>query len=253
MIGNPLFCQRIFLLKSGAIMITDFHTHILPGVDDGSRSVEMSIEMLQSMAKQGVKRIVATPHFYAHRDTPNRFLARRARGENALRQAMSSHADLPEIIMGAEVYYFPGMSNSDMLPAMTINGTNYILIEMHDSPWNESMYRELENIRIRQGLMPIIAHIDRYITPMRQHGIPERLQSMDVCVQANAEFFLHWSTNRLAMQLLENGNIHLLGSDCHSTKRRAPNMDLAIQKIRKKLGDGPLQALAEMEEQILGK
>ena len=253
MTGNPLFCQRIFLLETGAFMITDFHTHILPGVDDGSRSVEMSVQMLEAMAKQGIRRVVATPHFYAHRDTPNRFLLRRAKAENALRQEMAKHADLPEILMGAEVYYFPGMSNSDMLPAMTISGTNYILIEMHDSPWNESMYRELENIRIRQGLMPIIAHVDRYITPMRQHGIPERLQSMDVCVQANAEFFLDWRTNRLAMQLLEDGYIHLLGSDCHNMKRRAPNLEPAVNKIQKKLGDGPLQALAYWEEQILGK
>lgn len=233
-------------------MITDFHTHILPGVDDGSRNVEMSVAMLQKMAEQGITRVVATPHFYAHRDTPNRFLARRARAEAALRQEMANHTDLPEIIVGAEVYYFPGMSNSDMLPAMTINGTNYILIEMHDSPWNESMYRELENIRIRQGLNPIIAHVDRYITPLRQHGIPDRLQSMDVCVQANAEFFLDWRTNRLAMQLMEAGYIHLLGSDCHNMKRRAPNLELAVSKIQKKLGDAPIRRLERYETQILG-
>ena len=233
-------------------MITDFHTHILPGVDDGSRNVEMSVAMLQKMAEQGITRVVATPHFYAHRDTPNRFLARRARAEATLRQEMAKHTDLPEIIVGAEVYYFPGMSNSDMLPAMTINGTNYILIEMHDSPWNESMYRELENILIRQGLNPIIAHVDRYITPLRQHGIPDRLQSMDVCVQANAEFFLDWRTNRLAMQLMEAGYIHLLGSDCHNMKRRAPNLELAVSKIQKKLGDAPIRRLERYETQILG-
>lgn len=233
-------------------MIADFHTHILPGVDDGSRNVEMSIAMLQKMAEQGITRVVATPHFYAHRDTPNRFLARRSRAEVALRQEMAKYTDLPEVIVGAEVYYFPGMSNSDMLPAMTINGTNYILIEMHDSPWNESMYRELENIRIRQGLVPIIAHVDRYITPMRQHGIPDRLQNMDVCVQANAEFFLDWRTSRFAMQLLESGYLHLLGSDCHNLKRRSPNLELAVKKIQKKLGDDPIRRIQRYETQILG-
>lgn len=233
-------------------MITDFHAHILPGVDDGSRNVEMSVAMLKKMAEQGITRVVATPHFYAHRDTPNRFLSRRSRAEVALRQEMAKYTDLPEIIVGAEVYYFPGMSNSDMLPAMTINGTNYILIEMHDSPWNESMYRELENIRIRQGLNPIIAHVDRYITPLRQHGIPERLESMDLGVQANAEFFLDWRTSRLAMQMLEAGYIHLLGSDCHNMKRRAPNLELAVQKIQKKLGDRPIRRIERYETQILG-
>lgn len=232
--------------------MTDFHTHILPGIDDGSRSVEMSVEMLQKMTEQGITRVVATPHFYAHRDTPNRFLARRARAEAALRQELAKHTDLPEIIVGAEVYYFPGMSNSDMLPALAINGTDYILIEMHDSPWNESMYRELENIRIRHGLHPVIAHVDRYITPLRQHGIPERLQSMDVCVQANAEFLLDWRTSRFAMQLMEAGYIHLLGSDCHNMKRRAPNLELAVKKIQKKLGDRPIHRIEQYEKQILG-
>ncbi len=231
-------------------MITDFHTHILPGIDDGSASVEMSIAMLESMARQGITRVIATPHFYAHKDTPNRFLARRVRAENSLRQEMSKHVDLPEIIVGAEVYYFPGMSNSDMLPALAITGTNHILIEMHDPPWTESMYRELENIRIRQGLIPIIAHVDRYITPMRQHGIPDRLRSMGVVVQANASFFLDWSTQRLAMQLLEADYIHLLGSDCHDMKRRAPNLEEAVSRIRKKLGDRPLNRIERHEGHI---
>lgn len=234
-------------------MITDFHSHILPGIDDGSRSVEMSIAMLKKMAEQGITRVVATPHFYAHKDTPNRFLARRVRAENALRQELSRHTELPEVLVGAEVYYFPGMSNSDMLPALTISGTNYLLVEMHDSPWNESMYRELENIRIRQGLIPIIAHIDRYITPMRQHGIPDRLRSMELLVQANADFFLDWRTRRLALQLLEADYIHLLGTDCHDMKRRAPNLPEALEKIRQKLGDRPVRHLERNERELFGE
>ena len=210
----------------------------------------MSIEMLKAMAKQGVERVVATPHFYAHKDTPNRFLARRARAESALRQELIHHADLPEIVVGAEVYYFPGMSNSDMLPALTIGSTNYILIEMHETPWTESMYRELENIRIRQGLIPVIAHLDRYITPLRQHGIPERLRSMEVLVQVNTGSFLDWRVRRMVMQLLEGGYIQLLGTDTHDMKRRAPNMENAIDAITKKLGNRPLQRLSYYEKQI---
>lgn len=234
-------------------MITDFHSHILPGIDDGSASLEMSIAMLQKMAKQGITRVVATPHFYAHRDTPNRFLLRRAKAEALLRQEMSKHTDLPELIVGAEVYYFPGMSNSSMLPALAISGTDYILVEMHDSPWSESMYRELENIRIRQGLTPIIAHVDRYITPFKQHGIPERLRSMEIGVQANASFFLHWQTRRLALALLQEDYIHLLGSDCHDLKRRSPNLDEAVEIICRKLGDRPLRHIERYESHILGK
>ena len=55
----------------------DFHSHILPGVDDGSRSVEESLEMLRAVARQGIGTVVATPPFYANHDTPERFLRRR--------------------------------------------------------------------------------------------------------------------------------------------------------------------------------
>ena len=49
-------------------MLTDHHSHILPGIDDGAKNVEMSLEMIRALKQQGVERIVATPHFYAHRE-----------------------------------------------------------------------------------------------------------------------------------------------------------------------------------------
>ena len=62
-------------------MFIDFHTHILPGIDDGSASVEESIELLKAEAAQGITKVVATPHFYANYDSPERFLERRAKAK----------------------------------------------------------------------------------------------------------------------------------------------------------------------------
>ena len=114
------------------------------------------------------------------------------------------------------------------------------------------MYRELENIRINHGLIPVIAHIDRYITPARQHGIPAALENMDVLVQANAGFFLNWHTRRLAVKLLQRDGIHLLGSDCHDLIDRPPNLDRAVAAIDRKLGKAPLERIEEYEAYILG-
>ncbi len=58
-------------------MLIDFHTHILPGIDDGSRNVEMSLRMLAAQREQQVDEIVATPHFYAQKDSVEEFLLRR--------------------------------------------------------------------------------------------------------------------------------------------------------------------------------
>lgn len=230
--------------------MTDFHSHILPCVDDGSDSVETSLQMLRRQAEQGIRRVVATPHFYARHDNPDRFLARRAEAEALLREAMEQEPGLPELIMGAEVHYFPGISHCDILHQLTIAGGRCILIEMPPPPWTESMYRELEGIAVHQRLMPVIAHVDRYIRPLRTHRIPQRLAEMTLLVQANAEFFINRRTKKFAMELLRQGRIHALGSDCHDLTDRPPNLEEAIHEIRRYCGDDVLGRLREHEHII---
>ena len=146
-------------------MLTDFHSHILPGVDDGSADPEQSLEMLRMEAEQGICRVVATPHFYPRHDDPVRFLQRRARGAEKLAERIAGESGLPELILGAEVHYYPGMSESNVLSQLTIGNGKCIMIEMPGAPWTEKMFRELELIYEKQGLIPVIAHIDRYIGP----------------------------------------------------------------------------------------
>jgi protein-tyrosine phosphatase len=231
---------------------TDFHSHILPGVDDGSRSVKESLKMLSVEADQGVRRVVATPHFYANHDTPERFLERREAAWGRLREATAGHPELPQIIPGAEVYYFAGMSESDALPALTIGGSGFLLLEMPQGPWTQSMYREMEAIYVKQGITPIIAHVDRYIGPFRTWGIPKQLAELPVLVQANAEFFLSRYTAGMALRMLRQENIHLLGSDCHDLTSRKPNLGTALEQIENRLGKHALSRIQEYEDRVLG-
>ena len=228
----------------------DIHSHILPGVDDGSRSLEESLAMLKMEREQGIGHVVATPHFYPRQDDPATFLARRKAAEEKLREAMSGHPHMPVLSIGAEVHYFPGISESDILPELTINSKNCILIEMPLSTWTDTMYRELENIRLKQGLTPIIAHVDRYMTPFRTFRIPERLEELPVLVQANADFFLNKQTRRMALRLLRADRIHLLGSDCHNMQTRAPNLGPAIQLIEKHLGTSALERIRVYQDWV---
>lgn len=222
--------------------IADFHSHILPGMDDGSGSVEESLAMLRLEADQGIGHVVATPHFDPRKDNPEAFLKRRDRAEALLRSAMEGMPELPKLTLGAEVYYFPGMGHSARLEALTVSGTRTLLVEMPAAPWEEAMYRDLEALS-RQGLLPVIAHIDRYIGPFRRYGIPKRLENLPVLVQANASFFLKPATAGLALGMLEKQQIHLLGSDCHDLTSRPPNLGAALQRIRKKLGEEALEAI----------
>ena len=230
--------------------VIDFHSHILPGVDDGSRSLEQSIAMLKMEAEQGISKVVATPHFYAQHDKPEHFLAKRAAAERDLRQAMAANPGLPELEIGAEVYYFNGISDVDVLSELTIGKKKYILIEMPMPPWPERIYRDLENIWLKQDLVPIVAHIDRYIGPFRTFGILKRLESLPVMVQANASFFLERSTRGMAMRMLKQGRIQLLGSDCHDLKDRKPNLGEAVTMIRRQLGSQIMDIVNQNENEI---
>ena len=231
----------------------DFHSHILPGVDDGSRSVEESLEMLRAEARQGIGTVVATPHFYANHDTPERFLRRRAAAWEMLQTAMAQEAGLPEVIPGAEVYYFSGISDSDQLHRLTTGQKRYIMLEMPTVPWTQTMYQEMENIYTKHGITPIIAHIDRYISPLRHRQILDRLEDLPVLVQANSDFFLRPMTAPLALRMLKEKRIHLLGSDCHNCSTRKPELGRAIEKIEKHLGASALEHLRFYEETVLGK
>ena len=223
--------------------VVDFHSHILPGVDDGAASVEESISLLQMEKQQGIDLVVATPHFYAQHDTPEKFLRRRARAEEVLREEMSRYSDLPEIKIGAEVYFYRGISDSDAITELTIDSKRCILIEMPVSPWTDSMYRELEDLYVKRGLTPIIAHVDRYLGRFRTFGIPKRLSELPVLVQANAEFFLNQSTSAMAMRMLKRDQIQLLGTDCHNLGSRKPNLGEAVELINRRLGAGAIEQI----------
>lgn len=232
-------------------MVIDFHSHILPQIDDGSSSVQESVAMLEMEAAQGVAHVVATPHFYAQHDTPEHFLRKRNASELVLREAMQEHEGLPEISIGAEVYYFRGISDSEVLPKLTIGDSRYILVEMPMGTWTDSMCRELADIREKQGLTPIIAHIDRYIGFFRTHSIMDKLEHLPILIQANASFFTRLSTRELAIRLLREKRIHLLGSDCHNLTTRAPNLLDAVRLIERRLGKAHIERINYYENEIL--
>lgn len=231
--------------------VVDFHTHVLPQIDDGSASIEESLALLRMEAEQGVRRVVATPHFYAQVDAPKPFLERRAAAVSRLREAMKAFPELPRLSVGAEVHYFPGIGDADILSELAIDNGHYVLIEMPMADWTDRMYRELENINEHFGLIPIIAHVDRYIGPMQTYGIPERLMELPVVIQANAGFFQRFSTKRLALRMLQKGQIHLLGSDCHNLKDRPVNIRQTLDLIEKKLGQEAIARINDWERRIL--
>lgn len=230
--------------------IIDFHSHILPGIDDGSQNVEQSIAMLQAESAQGVSHVVLTPHFYAQQDDPKHFFHAREQAERTLRQAMATVSGLPTLSVGAEVYYFNGLWNVSCLPDFAIDGGKYILVELPMPPYPERIFQDLERIYEKRDLIPVIAHIDRYLAPFHTRKLLNRLSELPVILQANGDFFLDPLTRSMALRMLKKGQIRLLGSDCHNMTDRAPNLERALTVIRDHLGEDALSTVVQTGQTI---
>ena len=230
--------------------IIDFHTHILPAVDDGSKNVETSIQMLSEEFRQGIEKVVLTPHFYPNHDSPQRFLERRKKAEIKLIEEMPKHQEMPEIRFGAEVYFFDGISDCEFISGLAIEDTKSIMIEMPLRRWSDRMIYELDGIRQKQSLTPIIAHIDRYVDFIDK-DVFRKLSDVGVLIQANAEFFISRKTRKNALKMLGRGDIHLLGSDCHDLTERRPNLNEALEVIISNLGEEAVKFINGCEGPVL--
>ena len=226
----------------------DFHSHILPSIDDGSKNVKMSLQMLSAMQDQGIDTVLATSHFYATQRSPRRFLERREQAWDLLAPELPDSA--PDIILGAEVLYFPGISHMAELPQLCFEGTNILLLEMPFDSWTEYCIREVRELARSGEFTILLAHIERYYYK-QPVSVWDDFLSEGVLMQSNADFFLPFRARRKALKLLREGRIHLLGTDAHNTSARAPRMAEAVAMIRKHLGPDPLREIDRLGEKLL--
>ena len=211
----------------------DAHCHMLPGIDDGSKDVAMSLEMINRSVEQGVEGIIFTPHFYADMNSPETFLRKRDKALAELEANLGRLPKVPVYTTGAEVHYFRGMSRAQGIESLCIGKSDYMLIEMPFRNWQPNMIDEIEEISIVLGLRVIIAHIERYFDQDKRL-VNRLLENPNLLIQCNAEFFIEKSTYSKAIKLLKTRRIDLLGTDSHNLSTRRPNMAEALEIIEKK-------------------
>ena len=233
----------------------DFHSHILPGIDDGSRNVKMSLGMIDTLALQKVDTICATPHFYVTQRTPEHFLERRQEAYELLVPVLPKNS--PRILLGAEVLYFPGVSKMEALPELCLEGTDVLLLEMPFTEWQEYWIREVCDLALTKKFTIVLAHIERYYN-QQPRKVWDRLLDLGVLMQVNADFFLQpdsifrFRNGSKALKLLKDGRIHLLGTDAHNLSSRPPIIAEAREVIQKELGKKALQRIDELGEELIG-
>lgn len=237
--------------------VIDFHSHILPGIDDGSPDVATSVAMLQEMKKQGVAHCVATPHFYSYRRSVETFVSQREAAWQQLRSALTD--DLPRVYLGAEVALFSELAELPEvgLSALCIAGTRTLLLEMPFAQWGDYEVDAVARLSIDREVQVVLAHLERYLPLQRKSTYMDRILTLPVWVQINAESLGGGLGNlrqrRQMLQLFESGRAHVLGSDCHNLHHRSPNLRQGRDTLQKRLGAETLSRIDNFGATLLSQ
>ena len=232
--------------------MTDLHTHILPGMDDGAPDVETSIEMLRMEAEQGVDTVVLTPHFYRNQERPEAFLERRRRSALKLARALEGmpaedRDKLPQLLLGAEVAWVPNLADLVDLSQFCLGKSRYFLLEPPFVPWYEDMVDQLYSLMGRTGLTPVIAHLERYLGSQKPDRIREMLD-LGAPIQVSAGALSKPLSK--SMKLLRGEWAQLVASDCHNTGTRRPNLGPAMELVGRRLGRERRSALERQADRL---
>lgn len=229
----------------------DFHSHILPEIDDGSCCLEEAIRMLNQEQYQGVHRVLATPHFYADCDSVHLFLQRRKASIEKVRQQIGENGNFPDIHLGAEVHYFSNMGQAKLLSELCMDGTSILLLELPFTQWTERILRDVEQILKIQKLTVILAHVERYYEFQKSKAVWSKMFELPLYAQINAGGFLNRKRRKFCLNFLQEYQTAVLGSDCHNMKSRPPNLSEGREIIRQKLGDEMLQHIDALGSRML--
>lgn len=220
----------------------DIHTHIAPGIDDGSKDDEMTLEMLRKSYMSGVANIILTPHY----NEPHRVTAEIS--PDLLEHIRKLAADISKdmrIFAGNEIFF---TNNTKTLllnrKAASLAGSNYVLLEFSYGVSCSELISAVNEVRMC-GYWPILAHVERYDC-IYEKGFPERLAAAGAYLQMNAGFIIsaNFRASRFISKLLKENLISFIGSDCHNLTSRSPNMGECIKLLNEKYG-------SEMTERLL--
>ena len=230
----------------------DFHSHFLPDMDDGSESLGESLQMLEFSYNVGVKTIVSTSHYIADNENVECFVNRRKEKIDCLTNILEGINDVPKIVEGAEVAYYPGIGNDNELSRLCIGNTKYILIEMPYCRWSTITKRELLSMMLNRGMTPIIAHVDRYFKYPQCTDKIDELLDVGAVAQINGDSLTDKKQRKKVLSFIKERKTVLLGSDCHNMNDRKPNLDKAFSIIEKNLGRTYIDIIKRFSLEILG-
>lgn len=229
----------------------DIHCHLLPDVDDGSDSLEETIKMLEMEYEQGVRTIFATPHF------------RRRMFEPTMTKVMEKYEAVKKEAdrIGIELYlgceYHVNMDMAEVLrkgERPTMAGSPYVLTEFSGAAECDYVRERCFSL-LSNGFIPLIAHIERYPSVVKNIGFIVELSEMGARISVNAESILGkegYSIKRFCKKLIKEDLLDFIGSDAHGVHHRTPQIGACAELLAKKYGeDYTMRIMKENPEEIL--
>ncbi|MBQ8572235.1 MAG: hypothetical protein IJ451_02060 [Ruminococcus sp.] len=232
-------------------LLFDMHTHILPRVDDGAKSIEESLILINRLRRAGVTDICLTPHYYTHKESLSDFVNRRNKAFAELSSYVNGDVSLH---LGAEVFVTKYLfSNDEDLKSVCYSGTKCMLTEFPYSSTFEGESMVLMNKLISNyDITPVLAHVERYPYLLKHPGKIEELIDMGIIIQSNACSFTEFPLKLKLTKLLRNGYIGVIGSDTHSLSRNSPDaFSLLNEHISKKLNQSIISDINTLSGEIL--
>ncbi|MCI3927240.1 hypothetical protein MO973_44420 [Paenibacillus sp. TRM 82003] len=231
----------------------DIHCHILPGVDDGAKDMEMSLAMARAAVKDGVRTIVCTSHYTNGWRVDRALVASRL---EQVRAALAQH-DIPlRLLPGNEVrleslsFVLDGMRSGSFY--YLADNPGFLLLEQAWEGFNPDTNRLVERL-LHQGTRPILAHPERHMFFRMRPSLLEELLAMGAWSQVNVGSLLGENgpdAQAFAYDLLDRGLLHTIGTDAHNLTRR-PNLSLGFAAIEARAGVATAQAIRERMTSIV--
>lgn len=215
--------------------MTDLHNHSLPEMDDGAGNMEMTEALLMQCLEQGIGNLALTSHYNCETESGESFLHRRARAFRKMKDHLAVQMDGMQIRLGAEVYFSPKLVREDVRK-LCLEGTELLLLELpteHRPQFLKEVLYEIQS----QGVIPLIAHVERYFYVMENPAILAEWLESGIYAQLNAGSLLRRSANsRMIDKLMKWGLIQVISSDAHSPQRRPVKLRDAFLLIEKNYG-----------------
>ncbi len=233
------------------MQIVDIHSHILPSLDDGAKTIEEALRLLSMMRDDGISDVFATPHFYSGKQDFEGFPEKYLKAKQELLAAIDGK-DLPRIHFGCELHYFMGMGKSYTIKDFTLEKSKYLLLEL---PYNyditDYVLKDITELSRRLDLIPILAHIERYSHLRGYKKLLKLIESGDALSHINASGVLSRDEGRLCKKLIKRGLVTFVATDSHSPDSRPPLLREAFKKIENELGKEYVDVLIQNAQKLM--